>query len=422
LNKKHLGSYVAAGLTALSVIAIGLLIFFLLYNLEGIKAGMMGLVQILMPFIIGGVLAYLLAPVFNILCRNLDYLLSSKLKPRQAKSLARGISVALSILLAIGIVCGLVALVVPELLSSILGLVDALPDYLDKANTWLSRFLQDNNLYNGSVQEAYESVYASLLSWMDTLLPSIQGLSDSMSALLGNVFDGVKAVFGFLKNALIGLIVAVYLLMEKDKFAALAKKFIYSSLGPQKGNNLMMRVRYIHKVFGGFIQGKILDSIIIGFLCFAGASLLQLPYTLLVSVIVGVTNIIPFFGPFIGAIPCAILILLAEPIKSIYFIIFILALQQFDGNILGPKILGDATGLSSFSVLFAILVFGGLFGFVGMIIGVPLFAVICSLVGEAVNGQLRKKSMSLDTEDYRNLDYVDLSEQRYVKRKDPTDK
>lgn len=429
MDKKLFGRYMAMGLTALSVVAISLLIFFLLYNLEGVKLIFAQQVEILMPFIIGGVLAYLLAPVYNILCRNLDYYLSIKLKPRRAKSIARAVSVTLSVLLAIGLVGGLVALVVPELVSSVTGLIDSLPAYIEKTGLWLDELFQTYNIYGGSLQAAYDALGASIQDWMSTdLLPSLQNLSSQlgtdggMSSLLGSVFDGVMAVFGAMKNALIGLIVTVYLLLEKDKYAALAKKLIYALFGARKGNNAMIRFRYIHKVFGGFIQGKILDSLIIGILCFIGASLLKLPYTLLVSVIIGVTNVIPFFGPFIGAIPSAILILLADPVKCIYFVIFIFALQQFDGNILGPKILGDATGLSSFSVLFAILFFGGIFGFVGMIIGVPLFAVICSLVSETINGQLRKKAMSLDTEDYRNLDYVDQGEQRYVKRKDPTEK
>lgn len=429
MDKKTLGKYMAVGLTALAVVAISLLIGFLLVNLEGVTLIFVQLINILMPFIIGAVLAYLLAPVYNVLCRNLDYYLSMKLKPRRSKALAKGLSVTLSVLLAIGLVGGLVALVVPELVTSVKGLIDSLPAYIDKTGLWLDQFFQTYNIYGGSLQAAYDAMSESLMEWISKdLLPNLQALStqlgegSGMSSILGSVFDGVMAVFGVLKNVLIGVIVTIYLLLEKDKFAALSKKFLYAVLGSRKGNGFMLRIRYIHKVFGGFIQGKILDSFIIGVLCFIGTSLLQMPYTLLVSVIVGVTNVIPFFGPFIGAIPSAILILLADPIKCVYFIIFILALQQFDGNVLGPKILGDATGLSSFSVLFAILFFGGIFGFIGMIIGVPLFAVICSLVSELVNGQLRKKAMSLDTEDYRNLDYVEQSEQRYVKRKDPTEK
>lgn len=427
MNKKKFGDYLAAGLTALAVIAISILIFFLFYELKAIKAAIFQLVDILMPFIVGGVIAYLLSPVYNVLCRNLDYYLSIKLKPRQSRKLAKGLSVLLSILLGLGVVCGLVAMVVPQLISSVMGLINAMPGYLDQTGQWLDQIFQNYGLYDGSIQTAFDNFSLDLEQWLaNDLLPSLQSISqqlgNGMNSLLGSVFNGVLAAFQFLKNFILGFIVAAYLLAEKEHFAALAKKLLYALLGAKRGNGAMIRIRYIHKVFGGFILGKILDSIIIGILCFIGASLLQLPYTLLVSVIVGVTNVIPFFGPFLGAIPCAVLILLTSPIKCVYFIIFILALQQFDGNILGPKILGDATGLSAFSVLFAIIVFGGLFGFVGMIIGVPLFAIICSIASELINGQLRRKEMSLDTQDYVHLDYVDQGEQRYVKRKDPTEK
>lgn len=420
MDKKKLSDYIAIGLTALAVIAASILIFFLVYKINTVRKLLSGLVGILMPFIIGGAIAYLLTPIYNWLCRNLDYYFCVKLKRKSGRSVAKGLAVFLSILLAIGIVSGLIALVLPELISSIMGLVDSMPAYLDQVGQWLDRFLVDYGIADGGIQAAYDSFSGDLQSWLTgDLLPNLQ---DSMNSVLGSVFTGVMAVFNALKNIIIGFIVAAYLLAEKEHFAALAKKFLYSVTGAKRGNELMEHVRYIHKVFGGFIQGKLLDSIIIGFLCFIGASLLRLPYTLLVSVVVGVTNVIPFFGPIIGAVLCGVLILLADPIKCIYFIIFVLALQQFDGNILGPKILGNATGVSAFGVLFSIILFGGLFGFVGMIVGVPLFAVIGSLVGEYVDSRLQKNKMSIDTEDYLHLDYVEQDEQRYVKRKDPTEK
>lgn len=426
MRKRDFGTYLGAGLTALAVIAAGILIFFFIYKLDTIKRLLLQLIDILMPFIVGGVIAYLLAPIYNILCRNLDYYLSLKVKPHRSKKLANLLAVLISILLALGIVVGLVALVVPQLISSIIGLINSLPSYFDQTGAWLDDILQKYNLSLGD-QTPLETLTGNLETWLtNDLLPSLQSLSDQLgsgfNSIVGGVFSGVMAVFQVLKNFVLGIIVAAYLLADKERLAALAKKLLYALLGAQRGNNAMLHIRYIHKIFGGFILGKLLDSLIIGILCFVGASLLRLPYTLLISVVVGVTNIIPFFGPFLGAIPSALLILLTSPIKCVYFIIFILALQQFDGNILGPRILGNTTGLSAFSVLFAILIFGGLFGFVGMIIGVPLFAVLSSIVAELVNGQLRKKAMSLDTEDYVHLDYVDQAEQRYVKRKDPTEK
>ena len=180
-------------------------------------------------------------------------------------------------------------------------------------------------------------------------------------------------------------------------------------------NNVIEELRFVNQMFGGFIIGKLVDSLIIGIICFIGTSLMKMPFTLLISVIIGVTNIIPFFGPFIGAIPTGFLVLLVSPVKCIYFLIFILLLQQFDGNILGPKILGDSTGLSSFWVLFSILLFGGLFGFVGMIIAVPAFAVIYDLIARAVHFSLKNKKLSMATEDYKDLDHIDEKDGRFIK-------
>ena len=218
-----------------------------------------------------------------------------------------------------------------------------------------------------------------------------------------------------LKDALIGIIVMVYLLNIKQTFEAQGKKIIYGVFPLAIANKVIGEIRFIHHVFGGFIIGKIVDSINIGIHCFIGVSLMNMPYPLLISVIVGVTNVIPFFGPFIGAIPTGFLVLLVDPIKCIYFLLFILLLQQFDGNILGPKILGDSTGLQSFWVLFSILLFGGLFGFVGMIIGVPTFAVFYRMVKEGVESSLKKKDLSSYTDDYRGLNYIDEEKKTFMK-------
>ncbi len=218
--------------------------------------------------------------------------------------------------------------------------------------------------------------------------------------LVTGISLSVMNVINIVKNLLIGLIVAIYVVNSKETFISQAKKITYSILPEPNAAFVIDQFRLAHRMFGGFIIGKMIDSLIIGVICFVGMSILNIPYVMLVSVIIGVTNIIPFFGPFIGAIPSALLILLANPLKSLYFLVFVLVLQQFDGNILGPKILGDSTGLSSFWVLFSILLFGGLWGFIGMVIGVPLFAVIYHLIRLTVNHFLRKKELSTVTEEY----------------------
>lgn len=244
----------------------------------------------------------------------------------------------------------------------------------------------------------------------------------NLTNYLYNLSMGVARVIGVLTDLLIGLIVAAYLLGCKDTLCAQSKKMIYSSMKLSAANLVISKFRYAHHVFGGFINGKLLDSLIIGIICFICCTLMDMPYTMLVSVIVGVTNVIPFFGPFIGAIPSGFLILLNSPIKAVYFAIFILILQQFDGNILGPKILGGSTGLSSFWVLFSILLFGGLFGFVGMVLGVPIFAVVYNLTDDIIRWALTRKRLSVDTNDYRNLVEITEAEYQYDSGKGPSSK
>lgn len=405
-----------------------MLLFFLFYNIRTIRAFLNSVISILAPFIVGGVIAYLLSPIYNFLVRNLDGFLQGKFTPRKVRSLAVGISVFLSILFALLILGGIIALVLPQFVTSMIGVVSALPAYAEQGSVLLEKFFASNPTYAATVQSVYDSVLEYLEKWATSdLLPNLKNLSDSLggiNSLLSGVVNGFVYAFKILKNMLLGFIIAAYFLVSKTSLISHAKQLVYSVFSMKIANAVILKFRYIHKVFGGFIRGKLLDSLIIGVICFFGTSLLGIPFAMLVSVVVGITNIIPFFGPFIGAIPCAVLILLYSPLKCLYFVIFVFALQQFDGNILGPKILGDRTGLSSFWVLFAIIVFGGLFGFVGMLIGVPLFAVIHSLVGGVIHNRLSKKKMSVDAEDYSNLAKVNRKEGTwtYEKMKDPTKK
>ena len=237
------------------------------------------------------------------------------------------------------------------------------------------------------------------------LRKNVMEQSDFIANITTGVYNVVKAVF----NAIIGLIISVYVLMTKEKFIGQAKKIIYAIFRPRYGNVVMEVFRKADDVFGGFFIGKIIDSLIIGCICFVGLAILRMPYVALISVIVGVTNIIPFFGPYIGAIPSFILIFLVDPMKGVYFIIFIIILQQVDGNVIGPKILGNTTGLSPFWVIFAILLFGGSFGVIGMLFGVPIFAMIYYIVKRIVEHILKKRRLPEETEQYIELDTVDAA-------------
>ena len=420
--------YIMIGLTAFAVIAASLLAGFLIFNFSMVWAALSKLASILMPFIIGCVIAYLLSPMYNFLLRNLDYKLC---RTGPLKEKGHGLCVALSLVFSIAftllVVSGLVAMVIPGFVSSLSNIVNSASLYTDRINEWVNSLFADSPETAQALENVLDSSSAELTKSVQNLLPNLQSISRGLGSGVSNVFSsllsGVLVVFGFAKNLLVGFIVAAYLLLGKGPMIAHAKRLVYGLFPLKTANELVGEMRFIHQVFGGFIRGKLVDSLLIGMLCFIGTSLLQMPYAMLVSVIIGVTNIIPFFGPFIGAIPSALLILLNSPIKCVTFVIFVVALQQFDGNILGPKILGETTGLSSFWVLFSILLFGGLFGVVGMIIGVPVFAVLVSMLERFLSSRLRRKTLSVAEEDYTNLEHVVPKEDgsyEYPKLPDPT--
>ena len=405
--------YINWGLTALAVIACSVLFAFALSKASYIFGVIGMIIKILMPIIYGGVLAYLMLPIYNftysLVCKKTVRLFKAqKIRNRIGKMAAT----LVSLLLLIFVVSGLFWMIIPQILDSILGFQDSLTVYINNLTLWLSKLLQDNPSLEQAIMPHFNEAVMKFQTWMTTyLVPSIYLIIDRVST-------GVINIVTVVKNILIGLIVMIYFLNLKGTLCAQSKKIIYGLFQVKTANRIVNEIRFVHRVFGGFITGKLLDSLIIGILCFFGMRFLNMPYVLLISVIIGVTNVIPFFGPFFGAIPSAFLILLVSPLKCLYFLIFVLVLQQFDGNILGPKILGDSTGLPSFWVLFSILLFGGLFGFVGMIIAVPAFAVIYRLVSNYICRRLKRKNLSLRTDDYRLLDHIDPGAGTFVERQE----
>ena len=292
----------------------------------------------------------------------------------------------------------LFAMLVPELVDSVTTLVNNLESYYKTTYDWVSGLLSDNP----KLTELAGSFYNEASQWLTTKL--LPGLQTAITNFTGSLVTGVWSIVVFAKNFLIGIIVSVYLLAAKEKSAARCCKLLYGVLPEDKAAFTVRGFRRVDYIFSGFVRGKLLDSLIIGILCFIGCSILKMPYTPLVSVIVGVTNVIPFFGPFLGAIPCALLILLVSPLKCLYFVIFIFLLQQLDGNVIGPKILGDSTGISSIWVIVAILIGGGFGGVLGMFLGVPIFACLQVLVRWLLNTRLKKKNMPLAASEYLHRD------------------
>ena len=382
-------------LSIFGAVSLSIVVFFLLYRFRGIGDIFHTLTDILAPFIYGGVVAYLLRPA----CNHYEIFLK-KLLPGKMKKTADGIAVGLSLLTGILVVYVLIIMIVPQLYHSILSLWRTLPDKVNQFVAWASTIFGEDEELLQLFKTGYGAIYAELETWaQNTLMPYITNI-------VSGVGSSVYKIVMFLYNLLIGLIVACYLLSSRKKFARQSVLIVRSVLKPKWADMFLTEVAFIDRMFGGFIDGKIVDSAIIGVLCYIGCMIFKFPNALLVSAIVGVTNVIPFFGPFIGAVPSTLLIMIEDPIKGLWFVLFILLLQQLDGNVIGPAILGDRTGLSSFWVLFAIILCGGLWGLVGMVICVPMFAVIYDIVKKLVRRGLREKNQNQLWEQYK-ADYPD---------------
>ena len=383
MEKRNFKEYIYMGMTAVLVIAVCILLWFSIQHWDVVSAGTRKIVKILAPILCGAVLTYLTAPAYNWVAGIVEKTLGSVTKnSKYVRGAARMLATAASLGLVIVLVVGMFQLMIPQLIESLIGIQDSFPLYVQNVYEWIQRILKNNPEIENMVLSSLENNLAVFQNWAEKSFTNID--MHRIGQIVTGVSSSVLGVLEFIKNWLIGLIVMVYLLNIKDTLAAQGKKIVYGCLNLRQANLVIEEIRFINQMFGGFIIGKLVDSLIIG-----------------------VTNVIPFFGPFIGAIPAAFLVFLVSPLQCVYFLIWILLLQQFDGNILGPKILGNSTGLSSFWVLFSILFFGGLFGFVGMIIAVPAFAVIYDLISRAVHRSLRLRKLPMETDEYRKLDHID---------------
>ncbi len=383
------------GLTAFLVVLCGILIFFVVYRFAAVQKLTGIIMEILAPFIYGLVMAYLLCPIYNFTVRKTYALLNrGEQKFTKALPVAKGIGTVISVAFMFVVITGILWMIIPGLIDSIVKIIEVLPESMNQLMQWvdakLQRFPAAEMQINGWINNFTENAIGFVT---DRMLPEYTTIATNVSA-------GLLGVFTILKNIFVAIIICAYFLNSKDLFAAQSKKVIVAFFSENTSKEIFDGAAFVNKTFGGFINGKIIDSMIIGLLCFVFMTLFGWEYTLLISCIVGITNIIPFFGPFIGAIPSALLLLMVDPHQCLWFLVFILALQQFDGNILGPKILGDSTGLASFWVLFAVLVGGGMFGFVGMVIGIPLFAVFYAYATRSVNRRLEKRGFSTNISDY----------------------
>ncbi len=397
--------YFRWGLTAFAVIAASITFYYFMFHHSNIKTGIDTIADIVMPVILGLVMAYLLTPILNFLEDKIMIPLCNKCKIKESSkrnSVIRGIGILITAFLFVSLIYLLISMLLSQIIPSIQNIVVNFGSYTSNFTEWLDKLLEDNPEVGEYVVRTVKKLSGDLEKLMNDFT--------KISPLIRTVSLSVINVLGVLWDSIIGFIISIYVMASKEKFAGQAKKIVYAVFEKDTANVVIRNFRFTHKTFIGFISGKILDSIIIGILCFIGTSILHTPYAALVSVVIGVTNVIPFFGPYLGAIPCGILVLIVDPthpLNCVYFLLFILGLQQFDGNVLGPKILGSSTGLTGFWVISSITLFGGLFGVLGMIIGVPIFAVIYAAIRSLVNSSLQKKNLPSETKRYENLDYID---------------
>ncbi len=394
-----------------------LLFYFFIKYFHTVMAGVRAFGGILFPFILGGIIAYLLCPIYNVTVRHFyrhaqkwRFLGFSRVK-RRALICARVIGSFVALVVLFAVLAGAIALIVPQLIKSIVAIFSILPGRIDDLTQEVNILAQKAGHPEAAatIDEFIRKGIAAATKFVEEKLLPINGNS------VVKITEGIVATARLLLNILVSIIVSVYLLNGKEKLKANFKRIILARFSRENAEEIFSFGTFCNRTFGGFINGKIIDSIIIGILCYFLMLLLHLPYAALISTIVGVTNVIPFFGPFIGAIPSAVLICVISPLKALYFLIMILGLQQFDGNILGPKILGGSTGLASFWVMFAIIVGGGLFGIPGMVLGVPTFAIITYYFDRNTGKRLRFRGYKEKTDDYIDFNVYDADRKDILK-------
>ena len=394
-----------SGLSLFIALALAILFYYLLTLMPQITKGISGFVKIIMPFIYGAVLAYLLVPV----CNRIETFIRKVFRLKEgtgAYRAARPIGVVLAFGFALLMIGVLLGLVIPQVWTAVYDIMEIAPKNYDRLIKAVTKFFAKYPKIVEWISEYSDDVYNYGYNFLQTkILPNL-------AHYMGGISNGVLSAVTGVLNVIVGLIVAFYLLVSRGRFLDQAKMILYSSVKKPVADKICKEVAFTDDTFSGYINGKIIDSILVGVITVIGAALMGVPYPLLMGVVIGITNMIPIFGPFIGMVPCTIIILLISPIKSIYFIIFNIIMQQIDGNILTPWILGDSTGLSGFWVLFAITVFGGWWGFMGMIIGVPIFAVIYHLVRQVVQYGLYKKGLKVMVLDYMKEYYPDKGKKK----------
>ena len=390
--------YIIWGVTAFLVAACSILFIFAVFNYPIFALGFSNFLKVMMPVINGFLIAYLLNPTMMFFERKvipavLRILNIKEPETFENKRIMRYISIGLSVVFVLLVIVAFISIVIPQLIGSIKSIAQQFPEYVENFTDFMNKTFDDNP----QVLEYYDQYYSQLEEWT-------RGLMTNIPSYINKIWDslskGILNSISFVYNIVLGFILSIYILSFKEKFIAQIRKIILAYFSRKRANGIFMEIKDIDRIFRDYITSSIVDSFIIGVLCFIACLILRTPYAILMSFIVGITNIIPFFGPFIGGIPCAVILLMIDPIQAMYFIIMVVILQQLDGNVIKPKLFGDSTGLPAFWVVVSILLGGGFFGVMGMYLGTPVFAVIYSFIRRAVASKLTKKGLPSETSRY----------------------
>lgn len=401
--------YMKVGLTVFITVAACILFFFLVYRFDVVREGWGTLMKVAEPIIFGLVLAYLFMPAKEYVEKHAYRILKKKVKKEErAKKWANGIGITGSVLFLLLIIAVLLAIIIPAVITSVAGFIDNIQGYMQSFFEWFSKSRIGTFVLASENADEITQIKDSLTVWIrEELLPWLQSYLNQLQGYIVHITSGVVSLFKSLINFIIGIFIMIYVMAIKTQLVGQSKKIIYAIFPVKKANDIIETIRKSNEIFGGFIIGRIIDSAIIGLICYIGCLILRIPSAFLVAIVVGVTNIIQFFGPITGALITIPLVFIQSPIHGLYLAIFILILQQVDGNIIGPKILGDTIGVSSFWIMFSILIAGGLFGFFGMLLGVPIFAIIYYITQKVVKGRMIRKKLPTTTEEYVELQSID---------------
>lgn len=392
--------YFKLGLTIFLIIASCIVFFFAIYKINYILGAISWIIKLISPFIIGFVFAYLLNPIVDFFQDNFFIKIVKNIKIKEEKKLkiARFSSILLTCILVIATILILFDFIIPELLKSLEILIINIPVYLEQIRNYLLGLIEDHKDLENIILNNYDAINSYLLNAINNnFLPKIE---EWIVIFSNGLFGAIKVLF----NIILGFIISIYFLHDKEGFKAQVKKILYAFFSVEKANKLITNAKHTDKIFGGFIMSKILVCLLVAVITFVFLAIFRVPYAILIASLVGITNIIPYFGPFIGGIPSILIVLLQDPSKFWLVLIYLIAIQQIEGYYIEPKLTGMKTGIKSFWVLFAIIIFGGAFGISGMIVGVPIFAIIYGYVDNKINNILLKKKLPIETLEYANID------------------